>query len=231
MTHLRYLSVCSGIEAASVAWQPLGWQLVGVAEIEPFPAHVLHHRFGASRPMFMPPPDAARNLKEQRARANAIRSVARIPEHGAIPNFGDLNQFHRWPDAAVDVLVGGTPCQSFSVAGLRQGLRDPRGNLALVYLALADRYRPAGWSGRMSPVFCHQMEDGTLAPSSEGWRNSGMGSPGECWTLNTCEHADLDGRSPSDGDVCSLSDILETGDVPQRYYLTAKACAGIPASP
>lgn len=147
MTALRYLSVCSGIEAASVAWHPLGWQLAGVAEIEPFPAHVLHHRFGAGRPMFMPSPDAVRGaslraLKDRRARANAIRSVARIPEAGAVPNFGDLNQFLRWPDADVDVLVGGTPCQSFSVAGLRQGLRDPRGNLALVYLALADRYRP-----------------------------------------------------------------------------------------
>ncbi|MFN5826753.1 MAG: DNA cytosine methyltransferase [Rhodobacterales bacterium] len=47
-----------------------------------------------------------------------------------------------WPDAAFDLLVGGTPCQSCSVAGLRQGLDDPRGNLALVYLGVADRYRP-----------------------------------------------------------------------------------------
>ena len=54
-----------------------------------------------------------------------------------------------------------------------------------------------------------------------------MASPTGCLTLSSCEHADTLGRSPSDGDVCSLSDILETGDVPPRYYLTAKACSGI----
>ena len=86
---------------------------------------------------------------------------------------------------------------------------------------------PAGWSGRMSPVSCHRVKGGILAPSSGGWQSSGMGSPTEFWTLNSCEHADLAGRSPNAGDVCSLSDILETGAVPQRYYLTAKACSGI----
>jgi DNA (cytosine-5)-methyltransferase 1 len=59
-----------------------------------------------------------------------------------VPNWGDLTRFQEWPDAVVDVLVGGTPCQSFSVAGLRKGLADPRGNLALTYLAVLDRYRP-----------------------------------------------------------------------------------------
>jgi len=57
-------------------------------------------------------------------------------------NWGDMTRFKEWPDAAVDVLVGGTPCQSFSVAGLRKGLDDPRGNLALTFLALAERYSP-----------------------------------------------------------------------------------------
>lgn len=69
---------------------------------------------------------------------NAVRA-ARFPD---IPNWGDITRFQGWPDADVDVLVGGTPCQSFSVAGLRGGLADPRGNLALTYLAIADRYRP-----------------------------------------------------------------------------------------
>lgn len=103
---MRYLSVCSGIEAASVAWEPLGWSPVAFAEIEPFPSAVLAHRFPS------------------------------------VPNWGDMTKFQEWPDANVDVLVGGTPCQSFSVAGLRKGLADPRGNLALTYLAIADRYRP-----------------------------------------------------------------------------------------
>ena len=62
--------------------------------------------------------------------------------HPDVPNWGDMTKFKEWPDAAIDVLVGGTPCQSFSVAGLRRGLDDPRGNLALTYLAIAERYRP-----------------------------------------------------------------------------------------
>ncbi|WP_413773385.1 DNA cytosine methyltransferase [Aurantimonas coralicida] len=98
--------MCSGIEAASVAWAPLGWEPVFFSEIEKFPSEVLAHHY----------PD--------------------------VPNLGDMTKFKEWPDADIDVLVGGTPCQSFSVAGLRKGLADPRGNLALTYLAIADRYRP-----------------------------------------------------------------------------------------
>lgn len=103
---MKYLSICSGIEAASVAWTPLGWSPVAFAEIEPFPRAVLAHHY---------------------------------PE---VPNLGDITKFRDWPNLDFDVLVGGTPCQSFSVAGLRAGLADPRGNLALTYLAIADRYRP-----------------------------------------------------------------------------------------
>jgi DNA (cytosine-5)-methyltransferase 1 len=103
---VTYLSVCSGIEAATVAWHQLGFSPVAFAEIEKFPCAVLQHHY----------PD--------------------------VPNWGDLTKFKDWPDADIDLLVGGTPCQSFSVAGLREGLADPRGNLALTYLAVADRYRP-----------------------------------------------------------------------------------------
>jgi DNA (cytosine-5)-methyltransferase 1 len=103
---MKFLSVCSGIEAASVAWRPLGWQAAAFAEIEKFPSAVLRHHY----------PD--------------------------VENRGDMTRFPEWPDAAIDVLVGGTPCQSFSVAGLRKGLDDPRGSLLLVYLAIARRYRP-----------------------------------------------------------------------------------------
>jgi DNA (cytosine-5)-methyltransferase 1 len=103
---MKYLSVCSGIEAATVAWHPLGWQPVAFGEIEKFPSQVLEHHY----------PDT--------------------------PNWGDMTKFKEWPDADVNVFVGGTPCQSFSVAGLRKGLDDPRGNLMLGYLAIAARYRP-----------------------------------------------------------------------------------------
>jgi len=103
---VKYLSVCSGIEAASVAWHPLGWEPVAFSEIEPFPSAVLAHHYPS------------------------------------VPNFGDMTKFQEWPDEPVELLVGGTPCQSFSVAGLRKGLEDPRGNLMLTYLAIAQRYRP-----------------------------------------------------------------------------------------
>jgi DNA (cytosine-5)-methyltransferase 1 len=105
--NLKYLSVCSGIEAATVAWHPLGWQAVGFSEIEKFPSEVLAHHY----------PD--------------------------VPNLGDMTKFKEWDFGSnVDVFVGGTPCQSFSVAGLRKGLDDPRGNLMLTYLAIAKQYRP-----------------------------------------------------------------------------------------
>lgn len=103
---MKFLSVCSGIEAASVAWNPLGWKAVGFSEIEPFPCSLLAHRYPS------------------------------------VPNFGDLNGFSTWSFDKPDLIVGGTPCQSFSVAGLRAGLADPRGQLALVYLGLVDRVRP-----------------------------------------------------------------------------------------
>ncbi|WP_302054387.1 DNA cytosine methyltransferase [Paenibacillus sp. AK121] len=140
---LRFLSVCSGIEAASVAWAPLGWQAAGFAEIDPFASAVLSARHGAGRPLFMPSPEIPDlTAKDRKRRAAAIRAVQKLPAEGRVPNFGNLEAWKDWPDAAFDVLVGGTPCQSFSVAGLRKGLDDPRGNLALVYLALVDRYRP-----------------------------------------------------------------------------------------
>ena len=103
---MRYLSVCSGIEAATVAWHPLGWEAAAFAEIEPFPSSVLAHHYPT------------------------------------VPNLGDMSKFKEWNLGAIDLLVGGTPCQSFSVAGLRKGLADPRGNLMLTYLAIANQYRP-----------------------------------------------------------------------------------------
>ena len=105
---MNYLSVCSGIEAATVAWHDIGWNPVGFSEIEPFPSAVLSHHY---------------------------------PE---VTNFGDMTKFKEWnlDPNGVDLLVGGTPCQSFSVAGLRKGLDDPRGNLALTYCSMLDHFRP-----------------------------------------------------------------------------------------
>lgn len=112
-----YGSVCSGIEAATVAWKPLGWSPAFFSEIDPFPCHVLAHHYGSNLP-------------------------GEKPSSNGVPNYGDMTKFKEWPDHAIDILVGGTPCQSFSVAGLRKGLDDPRGNLMLTYLAIARRYQP-----------------------------------------------------------------------------------------
>lgn len=102
---MRYASVCDGIGAAHVAWQPLGWQCEWTAEIDAFPSAVVEQRWG-------------------------------------FPNRGDMTRFKEWDDAPIDLLVGGTPCQSFSVAGLRKGLHDPRGGLMLTFLEIAQRHRP-----------------------------------------------------------------------------------------
>jgi len=103
---MKYLSVCSGIEAATVAWHQLGFKPVGFSEIEKFPSQVLTHHY----------PD--------------------------VNNYGDMTKYKEWDIGTIDILVGGTPCQSFSVAGLRKGMADPRGNLALVYCAMLDHFRP-----------------------------------------------------------------------------------------
>ena len=87
-------------------------------------------------------------------------------------------------------------------------------------LGLLNAYVPSGLFGKMCPVSCQLTEDERLAPSSEGWRNSGMGSPTGFLTLNTLEYHSAVAES-------SLLDILETTVVPQRYYLSANACAGI----
>jgi hypothetical protein len=89
-------------------------------------------------------------------------------------------------------------------------------------------YGLVGSSGKTSPVSCRRTEDGRWELLSGGWRNSGMGSPGECWTLSMSEWTDTLVPSPSDAGVSSLSDILvETRDVPQRFYLSRRACEGI----
>ena len=90
----------------------------------------------------------------------------------------------------------------------------------LTYLAIAAQYRPKWLVWENVPGVCLATEDGILVPSLGRWGNAGMGSPTECLTLSSSEFH-------SAADVCSLSDILETGDVPQRFYLSAKACQGI----
>ena len=103
---MKFGSVCSGIEAASVAWEPMGWNASWFAEIEPFPSAVLNHHW----------------------------------PH--VSNLGDMTMIAEMVAndevEAPDVLVGGTPCQAFSVAGARKSLDDHRGQLSLEYIKLAN---------------------------------------------------------------------------------------------
>lgn len=103
---MRYLDVCAGISASTVAWKPLGWEAAAYSEIEAAPRAVLAHHY----------PDT--------------------------PLHGDFTTIRGDEYGAIDLLVGGTPCQDFSVAGLRAGLDGDRGNLSLEFLRLADRARP-----------------------------------------------------------------------------------------
>ena len=103
---MRYLSVCSGIEAASAAWHPLGWEAAAFAEIDAFPSAVLTHHYPS------------------------------------VPNHGDFTTIQEDHYGAIDLLVGGTPCQDFSIAGLRAGMDGARGALTIQFARLAERLRP-----------------------------------------------------------------------------------------
>jgi DNA (cytosine-5)-methyltransferase 1/DNA adenine methylase len=234
---MRYGSVCSGIEAASVAWESLGWQPAWFAEIEAFPSAVLAHHW----------PDVA-NLGDMTEIAAAVHS-------------GEVE--------APEVVAGGTPCQSYSIGGKRQGLSDPRGQLTLSYVELADAIdskrrgtaiRKQSSSGKTSPGHSHQKTTPSVTFSQE-WleklkhsnlvhdlqqdaaANTGAGIkkpvntfqsgqsvvlllddsaewPGEPLMLNTSDW-------PSDAREFCLLQALEQISIPQKYYLSPTACAGL----
>jgi len=147
---MKYGSVCSGIEAASAAWEPLGWEPVFFSEIDPFPRAVLAHHY------------------------------PNVPCHG------DFTTINRDSYAAIDVLVGGTPCQDFSLAGLRAGLDGGRGNLSLEFGRLLGRLRPQWfcWENVPGVFSSNNGEDfagilgmftgRSVSVPTDGWRNSGV---------------------------------------------------------
>lgn len=156
---LKFLSVCSGIEAATAAWAVLGWTAVAYCEIEPFPSAVLAYH------------------------------------HKGIPNLGDLRNFLEWDEellAEVEAVAGGTPCQAFSVAGLRESLADDRGNLTLIYVQLIDHIdRIRARYGR-PPVICiWENVPGVLSTTDNAYgcflaalagESVPLTPPGERWT-------------------------------------------------
>lgn len=171
---MRYLSVCSGIEAATVAWHPLGWTPAGFAEIDAFPSAVLAHHYGS-------------NMPGEPLAANGI------------PNFGDFTQIEADHVGAIDLLVGGTPCQDFSIAGQRAGLDGDRGGLTLEFARLAARTRPRWLVWENVPgvfsnnegadfgnvIGCFAGYDAPFAVPPGGWKNAGIVPPAgpDCYGL------------------------------------------------
>ena len=158
---MRYGSVCSGIEAASQAWHPLGWSPVFFSEVDKFPSAVLAHHYGS-------------NMPDEAISGNGV------------PNYGDMTKFEGWPDHAIDVLVGGTPCQDYSVAGLRAGMAGDRGSLTLTFIQIAARYRPKWFvwenvpgvlssnNGRDFAKFLGDFTGTKIPVPVDGWKNSGF---------------------------------------------------------
>ncbi|EAA3426990.1 DNA cytosine methyltransferase [Salmonella enterica subsp. enterica] len=160
MTALTYGSVCSGIEAASVAWEGLGWRPAWFAEIESFPSAVLAHHW----------PEVV-NLGDMTKIAAGIRA-------GLIE--------------APDVLVGGTPCQAFSIAGLRVGLEDARGQLTLAFVDLVNAIDEKRREQGKSPgIVVWENVPGVLSSNDNAFgyflaglagESCALESPGRKWT-------------------------------------------------
>lgn len=150
---MKYATVCSGIEAPSLAWHGLGWSPVWFSEIENFPAAVLDHHYPS------------------------------------VPNLGDMTMLHKnetYKNQPIDILCGGTPCQSFSFAGLRKGLDDERGNLALHFIRILGEKRPTWFvwenvpgvlssaGGRDFATILGGFTGRNIAIPRNGWGNAGI---------------------------------------------------------
>jgi hypothetical protein len=202
---VTYGSLCSGIEAATAAWHPLGWRPAFFAEIEPFPCAVLAHHY----------------------------------PH--VPNLGDMTKIDGadWR-GKLTVLVAGTPCQAFSVAGLRKSLADRRGNLTLTFVEIVHDADPDSLFGKTSPASSARKTTLSDASSLDWWEKGNRSYVAtvhgrtRVWLPDPC--APLRGGFstlsisdwPSVGGGCSsLAAVLETGSIPARYFLSPKACRGI----
>lgn len=193
---MKYLSVCAGIEAATVAWHDLGWEPVLFSEIDAFPRKVLAHR---------------QNAVDARKTGAA--------KHG-IPLWGDFTAIRPrflkrlGIDGTIELVVGGTPCQDFSVAGKRAGLDGARGNLTLEYAHLLRRTKPRWfvWEnvpgafslnkgkdfGAVLARFAGHAPGSGFAVPREGWRNSGIVPPagpgcyGLAWRVLDAQYVRVD---------------------------------------
>lgn len=218
MTSVKFGSVCSGVEAASLAFNPLGMKAAWFAEIDPFPCALLEQRF---------------------------------PE---VPNLGDMTtlpaRILSGEVEAPDLFCGGTPCQAFSVAGLRRSLDDYRGNLSLVFCEIANaidtvrtqlRKRPVTIFWENVPGVLNTKDnafgcflaglcgaDTPLSSGSDRWPNAGfVAGPKRrvAWRVLDAQYFGVPQRRRRVYVVASSA----TGGVliPQRYFLSRRACEGI----
>lgn len=193
---IRYGSVCSGVEAATLAWRPLGWEAAFFAEVEPFPCAVLQQRLNATPPKR--PLDAAestedKDRKMREAWANAINRMreawAKITrKEPPIPNLGDFTKIQQGDyNGTIDVLVGGTPCQDLSIAGKREGFAGSRSCLALDFIRLAYQSGPVPWivwenvpgalsanSGHDFATFLSMLSGCEVTPPDKGFGTAGF---------------------------------------------------------
>ena len=185
---MRYGSICSGVEAASLAWAPLGWTPAFLAEVEPFPCALLQQRWDATPPLRPLAVSEAAGDKDRLLRKKWAKEIAALPKTGSVKNLGDFTKIQPEDyDGPIDLLVGGTPCQSFSIAGLRGGLSDPRGNLMLEFTRLAYRTRArwvvwenvpgvltSGDRGSDFAAFLSLLVGWEVRPPKDGWRKCGI---------------------------------------------------------
>ena len=172
---MKYLSVCSGIEAASVAFEPLGWKPLAFSEIEAFPRAVLRHHYAAH---------------DARMSGKNVQAPLLWPDFTSIRE--RFFRRHGISLSDVDLFCGGTPCQAFSVAGLRQSLADDRGNLTLQFVKLADaidNFRRA--AGREPAWILWENVPGVLSTSDNAFgaflgglcgRHEPIAEPADGWT-------------------------------------------------
>ena len=186
---MRYISVFSGVEAATLAWAPIGWEPVCFCEIDDFPSAVLRHRWPS------------------------------------VPNLGDITKV-RWKEVLrewgpVDLVVGGSPCQSFSIAGKRNGLEGASG-LMWEYVRCVREVMPRWvlWENVPGALSSSHGEDFRCLLESLDALGYGL-----AWRVLDAQFFGVAQRrervflvgSPGDGGQ----------SVPARYFLSPKACAGI----
>jgi hypothetical protein len=208
----------------------------------------LQERLGASAPINALAPEESTSEDDRKMRESWIKQNNLLKKEGIIPNEGDFTKIGNKYAGKIDLLVGGTPCTDLSIAGKRAGFQGERSSLAIDFVRLAYESKckwvvwenvPGVFScngGRDFATFLSLLSGAEVEVPVNGGEQPdlfAMLDPtdtdyhGELWTGNLPEHPDFRMQYRSGDGVCSLSDILETGPVPQKYYLSRNACIGI----